>query len=351
MNSGNEIGFRQLFDRDTWTYTYMLFDPETLEGVIIDPVKEKFERDLQLLEELGIELKYVMDTHVHADHVTAAGLFREMTGAKTSVGEPSGVPCADLLLQDGDELEIGQHRIQAISTPGHTDACTTFKVNEMLFTGDTLFIRGCGRTDFQQGDPKQLFESISQKLYCFPDETRVFPGHDYQGRSSSTIGEEKRFNPRIHSEQTQEEFVRIMNSLNLKRPAKIDEAVPANLSCGMSSTIGHGTEENFSMVDLHRILGMLKPEERVVDVRTPGEYAMAHVPKSLNVPMGGEQEFIEELRNYDKVYLYCHSGRRAQTVYTILSRQGLDNLVCICSSGMADWIASGFPVNRGEAGF
>ena len=142
MNSGNEIGFRQLFDRDTWTYTYMLFDPETLEGVIIDPVKEKFERDLQLLEELGIELKYVMDTHVHADHVTAAGLFREMTGAKTSVGEPSGVPCADLLLQDGDELEIGQHRIQAISTPGHTDACTTFKVNGMLFTGDTLFIRG-----------------------------------------------------------------------------------------------------------------------------------------------------------------------------------------------------------------
>ena len=114
MNSGNEIGFRQLFDRDTWTYTYMLFDPETLEGVIIDPVKEKFERDLQLLEELGIELKYVMDTHVHADHVTAAGLFREMTGAKTSVGESSGVPCADLLLQDGDELEIGQHRIHTI---------------------------------------------------------------------------------------------------------------------------------------------------------------------------------------------------------------------------------------------
>ena len=200
MNSGHEIGFRQLFDRDTWTYTYMLYDPGTLEGVIIDPVKEKFERDLQLLEELGIELKYVMDTHVHADHVTAAGLFREMTGAKTSVGEPAGVPCADLLLQDGDELEIGQHRIQAISTPGHTDACTTFKVNGMLFTGDTLFIRGCGRTDFQQGNPKQLFESISQKLYCFPDETRVYPGLDYQGRSSSTIGEEKRFNPRIHSE-------------------------------------------------------------------------------------------------------------------------------------------------------
>ena len=122
MNSGNEIGFRQLFDRDTWTYTYMLFDPETLEGVIIDPVKEKFERDLQLLEELGIELKYVMDTHVHADHVTAAGLFREMTGAKTSVGEPSGVPCADLLLQDGDELDVGHPRMPGNSTPVEAEA-------------------------------------------------------------------------------------------------------------------------------------------------------------------------------------------------------------------------------------
>ncbi len=351
MNASSDIGYRQLFDRDTWTYTYLLFDPETLEGVIIDPVKEKFDRDLQLLEELGIELKYVLDTHVHADHITSAGLFREMTGAKTSVGEPSGVPCADVLLQDGDLLEIGRHQIQAISTPGHTDACTSFKVNGMLFTGDTLFIRGCGRTDFQQGDATRLYNSISRKLYSLPDATIVLPGHDYQGRSSSTIGEEKRFNPRVHAKQTLEGFVKVMNSLNLKRPARIDEAVPANLSCGMSPASGHGTEENFSMDDLHRILGVLNPEMRVVDVRTPGEYALAHVPKSLNVPMGGEQEFIEELRGYEKVYLYCQSGRRAQTVYTILSRQGLDNLVCICSSGMANWISSGFPVNRGEAGY
>ncbi len=346
MSENPEPGFRQLFDRDTWTYTYLLFDAEYREGLIIDPVREQFERDLRMIEELGIELKYVFDTHVHADHITSAGLFRRASGAKMVVGEPSGVPCADMLLKDGDELNFGRHRVRALSTPGHTDACTSLYTENRVFTGDALFISGCGRTDFQQGNPDRLYDSIHNKLYRLPDETLVCPGHDYRGCTVSTIGEEKRFNPRIPVGQTLQGFRGIMDALNLKPPQRIREAVPANLSCGMSLETGHSTETNFSMDDLYRTLENLTPRERVVDVRTPGEFAQGHVPNSLNIPMGNEAEFMDELRGYEKVFLYCHSGRRAQTIYTLLSRQGFNNLVCICSSGITNWISAGYPLNK-----
>lgn len=230
--STKKLSVEQLFDYETWTYTYLLWDLETREAALVDPVKEQVERDLQLLKEKGLQLKYILDTHVHADHVTGAGDLRGRTGAQTVVGRPAGIGCADVLVEDEETLELGTFQIQALATPGHTDACTSFLVDGQVFTGDSLFIRSCGRTDFQQGDPRKLYRSITEKLFTLPEETLVYPGHDYRGFTVSTIGSEKQFNPRIGSGKTEEEFVSIMNSLNLPRPKRIDVAVPVNQQCG-----------------------------------------------------------------------------------------------------------------------
>ena len=346
MSTQPYIGFRQLFDQDTSTFTYLLWDLDTREGVIIDPVREQFERDLCLVGELGVRMVYALDTHVHADHVTSLGMLREEMGLQTAVGEPSGVPCADIMLNDGYTLGFGRHTLTALATPGHTDACTSFKVENMVFTGDALLIRGCGRTDFQQGDPEMLYRSITQKLYALPDETLVYPGHDYNGKSVSTIGEEKQYNPRIPATQTESDFAELMNSLNLPRPKHIDEAVPANMGCGISVDHGHLTEEVFGVRDLQKILTALSEDEVVIDCRTPDEYEAGHIPGAINLPMGKELDQLGELRVYRKIYLYCYSGRRSQTVFATLTSKGLDNLVCLGSSGMAEWKKFGYPVER-----
>ena len=222
--------FRQLFDYDTWTYTYLLADAQRGEAVLIDAVLEQLERDVALLNELGLTLKYVFDTHVHADHVTASGALRERTGCKVGVSAQGGVDCADLQLKEGDQFAFGAHRIDVLETPGHTDSCLSFVCGDRVFTGDALFVRGCGRTDFQQGDAGKLYDSIVGKLYALPDITQVYPGHDYRGMSCSTIGEEKRHNPRVRLGR--DGFIQLMAQLNLAYPKKIDVAVPANLLCG-----------------------------------------------------------------------------------------------------------------------
>ena len=342
MNSQSSIGFRQLFDYETWTYTYLLWDLNTREGIIIDPVRELFERDFCLVGELGLNLVYALDTHVHADHITSLGMLREKFGLQTVVGEPSGVPCADIMLNDFDTLRFGKHTLFALETPGHTDSCTSFKIENMVFTGDTLFIRGCGRTDFQQGDPLILFKSIKQKLYTLPDETLIYPGHDYNGKSVSTIIEEKEHNLRIPEEQTEEDFAKLMNSLNLPMPKRINEAVPANMGCGFSLDQGHLTEEVFGVNDLQKILYSLSKDEVVIDCRTPNEYEGGHIPGSINIPMGKELNHLCELRDYRKIYLYCQSGRRSQSVYASLISKGLDNLICLSSSGLDEWKKCGY---------
>ncbi len=221
---------RQLFDHETYTYTYLIADEESREAVIIDPVKEQLSRDLKLIKELGLSLRYAVDTHVHADHITSAGDLREATGCKTGVGAGGDVSCADLALKDNDEIHFGSHTLQVLTTPGHTNSCLSFHINNIVFSGDALFIRGTGRTDFQQGDAGTLYDSITHKLYTLPDETLVYPGHDYRGNTVSTIGEEKQFNPRMtHS---REQFIEQMAALDLPNPKKIMEAVPANLACG-----------------------------------------------------------------------------------------------------------------------
>ena len=335
---------KQLHDRESCTYRYLLVDADTQEGAIIDPVRELFERDMQIINELGIELLYTIETHPHADHVTSSGKIRQTTGAKIVFGESSGIQAIDISIRDGEELALGKYNLKAIATPGHTAACTSYFVDSKVFTGDTLLIRGCGRTDFQEGDPSVLYDSIMQKLFTLGDEVRVYPGHDYNGRMSSTIGEERKWNPRLGGARPKQEFVDLMNNLNLDLPKKINEAVPANMSCGINFDPQRYLLHDFNMHHLYDVWQSKAEGSLIIDNRTPEEYARAHVPGSRNIPLGTEGEQIDLLNQYQQVFIYCRSGRRAQTAFTNLNLLGLDHLVCISHSGMPNWIEAGYPV-------
>ncbi|XP_038163084.1 persulfide dioxygenase ETHE1, mitochondrial-like [Cyprinodon tularosa] len=225
--------FRQLFEVESCTYTYLLADTNTKEAIIIDPVLETMDRDLILVKELGLNLIFAVNTHCHADHITSSGLMKKkIAGLKSAISKHSGAS-ADILLSEGDRIPFGKHYLIVKETPGHTDGCTTLVSGDesMAFTGDALLIRGCGRTDFQQGCAKCLYDSVHDKIFTLPDDCLVYPAHDYIGQTVSTVGEERKFNPRLT--KSKDEFVDIMNSLNLPKPDKIDISVPANLVCGL----------------------------------------------------------------------------------------------------------------------
>ena len=222
--------FRQLFDSESSTYTYLVGDASTRQAVLIDPVLEQVERDLRLVGELGLVLSHVFDTHVHADHVTASGRLRELTQCRV-VGGAGGAECADIHVSHGDTVHVGPYAFQVLATPGHTDDSVSYLLGDRVFTGDALMVRANGRTDFQNGSAGQLYDSITRVLFQLPDATLVYPGHDYHGHTSTSIGEEKRHNPRLAG-RSREDFIRVMAELNLPRPRKIDVAVPANRACG-----------------------------------------------------------------------------------------------------------------------
>lgn len=227
--------FRQLFDYQTWTYSYLIADEITREAALIDSVREQAERDTKLILELGLELKYLLETHVHADHITAVSELKQLfPQAQSVVSGQACAACADLHVNDGDLLKLGDLEIQVLSTPGHTDGCVSYRVGNRVFTGDALFIRGSGRTDFQQGDAGKLYDGVTQKLFTLPDATEVYPGHNYAGMTMSTIGEEKRFNPRFAG-KSRAQFIALMRTLNLPAPKRLAESVPANLNCGKVS--------------------------------------------------------------------------------------------------------------------
>lgn len=229
--------FRQLFDEDTWTYTYLLADLDTKEAALIDPVLEQVERDFKLLNELGLTLKFCLETHIHADHVTGTGKLRELTECEGIVPENANAACANRHVKHNEVLKVGKIEIKAIETHGHTDSHMSYLVNDShLLTGDSLFIRGCGRTDFQSGDAGTMYDHVTQRLFTLPDETLVYPGHDYRGHTVSTIGEEKLWNPRFVGKD-RESFIQLMSALNLPNPKKIMEAVPANEQCGRVSVV------------------------------------------------------------------------------------------------------------------
>lgn len=229
------MNIRQLFDPATSTYTYLLWDADSGEAAVIDSVKEQVDRDQQLLNDLGLKPKYLLETHIHADHVTGSGILRERFGEQVTaaVHKASGSDCADLLLNDGDTLMLGKQTIRVMYTPGHTDTDVSFLVDGAVFTGDALLIRGSGRTDFQSGDAGTAWDSITGKLFTLADDTVVYPGHDYNGQTVSSIGEEKASNPRLGGGRSRDEYIAIMNGMDLPKPQRIEEAVPGNLHCGL----------------------------------------------------------------------------------------------------------------------
>lgn len=229
----------QLFDPASSTYTYVLFDEATRDALIIDPVDEQIERDMAVLRQYGLKLAWTVETHAHADHITSAGQLAEHAGARTAAPDGCGITTAAVQLKDGDVLRFGGEHIRALHTPGHTAGSMCYLWRDHVFTGDTLLINGCGRTDFQSGSAQALYRSLTEVLFALPEATTVWPGHDYQGRTHTTIGAEKAGNSRVAG-KTLAEFSAIMNQLNLPRPRRIDEAVPANLSSGLRHDAGGG---------------------------------------------------------------------------------------------------------------
>jgi glyoxylase-like metal-dependent hydrolase (beta-lactamase superfamily II)/rhodanese-related sulfurtransferase len=319
----------QLFDTASSTYTYVLFDPDSRQGIIIDPVDGQLERDLEVLRQNRLSLVWALETHVHADHITSAGRLAEMAGAKTTAPAGCGITTASVQLQDGDVLSFGSEQIRAIHTPGHTAGSMSFVWREHVFTGDSLLINGCGRTDFQSGSAPAMFNSLTQVLFKLPNSTTVWPGHDYQGRSRSSIGHEKTSNSRVAG-KTLEEFVAIMDSLNLPPPKRIAEAVPANLAGGLRHDVhpAHSSQ----IYPAGGYAGDVSPalawhwvqqgDAVLVDVRTDAERAwVGFVPEAVAVTwkqwpgMAMNPNFDAELSaavpTGKKVVLLCRSGVRS----------------------------------------
>ncbi len=352
MSQNDRLLFHQLFEPTTSTYTYLLADKITKEAIIIDPVLETAERDLKLLEELDLDLKYIFDTHVHADHITGAGELKDKTKAKSCVSASADVECVDVHLEDGQTLTFGSFSIKAIATPGHTDACMSFQVDDMIFTGDALLIRGTGRTDFQQGSAEKLYHSITQKIFTLGDHIKIFPGHDYRGLSQSSVAEEKKFNPRIAGKSLSD-FVKIMSELKLANPKKIHEAVPANLRCGKKQDgksfhpqIVDGTPE-ITTHDLQSKLNHLSENVLLIDVRTPEEYhtgEYSHIPGTQLIPLGPQLvAFLTDGDRNKEIVFICRSGARSGTATRQSMELGYQKTMNM-QGGMIDWSRKGFPV-------
>lgn len=232
------MNLHQLFDAESSTYTYLLVDDSTQQGLLIDPVDRQVQRDLSLIKRLCITLEYVVETHAHADHVTSAGVIRIMTGAKAATPAGCGISAADIQLRDGMTIAWGDQELSVLHTPGHTAGSMCYLWGNRVFTGDTLLINGCGRTDFQSGSADELYSSITNKLFALPEDTIVYPGHDYRGFTASTIGLERKNNPRV-ADQSRAQFIEIMNNLALPKPKLLDTAVPANQNLGLPHGVQH----------------------------------------------------------------------------------------------------------------
>lgn len=346
--------FHQLFEKESSTYTYLLADKNTKEAVLIDPVKETVERDLSLVKDLGLQLKFILDTHVHADHVTGSGEIRRRTGAKVGVSSAYDLSCPDLHIEDGQEIRFGEFVIKAIHTPGHTSGCLSYQLGNKVFTGDALLIRGCGRTDFQEGSSENLYRSVREKLFTLPDETIVYPAHDYKGFTQSSIGLEKRLNPRLNLSLTKEDFISIMSNLKLAYPKKIQEAVPANLQCGLpanSDSIHSGLIDDVPTVtpeDLSTKLGHIK----VIDVRGLDEFnnELGHIGHAVLATLGPDLNArLNEENHQQEIVFVCRSGKRSAEAVKIALTQGFGK-VWSMQGGMLRWNELKYPSERDMGG-
>ncbi len=356
--------FRQLFDDATWTYTYLIADPKTKEAVIIDPVNTQIDVYLQLLEDEGLTLKYSLESHVHADHITAGGLLRQKTGAQTCVSGLCGAETADVQIKDGDVFEFADgEELKVIATPGHTPGSISFLWRDRLFTGDSLLIGGCGRTDFQGGNSGELYDAITQRLFTLPDDTLVYPGHDYQGRWVSSIKQERTKNPRLTG-KSREQFIEIMENLNLPNPKLINEAVPANRYCGLDEDECQDAVVRRELSLPKRNMGTAKDKVaaakqqitevtvetakkliaegniNIVDVREGNEYEAGHLDDSILLPRGVLEFKISDVNQLlDKsgaVLVYCRTGGRSALAAQAMQELGYNNVLSI-AGGFEAW--------------
>ncbi len=355
--------FRQLFDPQSSTYTYLLADEGTREALVIDPVFEQARRDAALIEELGLRLKCTLETHVHADHVTGAWLLKERLKSRIAVPAACGADGADDYVPDGGEVKFGKRHLQARATPGHTAGCTTYVLDDrsMAFTGDALLIRGCGRTDFQEGDPQTLYRSVRSRIFSLPDECTIFPGHDYRGLTATSVGEEKLYNPRLADAILEQDFVGYMKHLGLPHPKQIELAVPANLKCGkpQQPTTPANPAVNPDWAQLtYTFAGIWEVQPnwleehlrdvQIVDVREAAEFngPLGHVPGAKLIPLGFLTEKVSVLDKDKPVVVVCRSGARSAQATLMLGKAGFDKVANL-SGGMLRWRAQRLPLEGG----
>jgi sulfur dioxygenase len=341
--------FRQLFDPQSSTYSYLLGDSDSGEAVLIDPVFEQAPRDAALVRELGLKLLYTLETHVHADHVTGAANLRSHLGSKITLSEASGAAGADRYLKDRERVTFGKRYLEARATPGHTGGCLTYVLDNetMAFTGDCLLIRGCGRTDFQQGDPRAMYRSVHTRIFSLPENCLIYPAHDYRGLMLTSVGEERQFNPRLGGQLSEDDFVGYMSNLGLPHPKQMDIAVPANLKCGVREGAAPVDEPTWGPltltfagiweVDPHWVEENLR-EVQVIDVREPDEYTgpLGHIPGAALIPLGGFAEAAPKLAKDKPIVTVCRAGGRSAQAFTTLKKLGFDRIANL-PGGMLRW--------------
>jgi glyoxylase-like metal-dependent hydrolase (beta-lactamase superfamily II)/rhodanese-related sulfurtransferase len=343
--------FRQLFDSTSGTYTYILASRPGGEALIIDPVLEKVDRYLQLIRELDLKLVKAVDTHLHADHITGLGALRDRTHCITVMGEQTHADVVSMRVAEGDRVEIEGLRLDVLYTPGHTDDSYSYRLPDRVFTGDTLLIRGTGRTDFQNGDPRAQYDSIFNKLLKLPEATLVYPAHDYKGDTVSTIGEEKLFNPRLKV-KSMDEYAELMNNLKLPNPKMMDVAVPANMRVGLHQE--EVARKGWALTAADAIALRGKPDLALVDLREKSEREKhGIIPGSLHLPYPqlpaeiGPGGILHELAaaSGKRLLFYCAFGERSAMAVQAAQDAGLKN-ACHIAGGIDAWKKASGPLGH-----
>jgi glyoxylase-like metal-dependent hydrolase (beta-lactamase superfamily II)/rhodanese-related sulfurtransferase len=347
--------FRQLFDAASSTYTYLLGSDG--EAVLIDPVFENAPRDVALLRELELRLVATLDTHVHADHVTGAWLMKQRCSSRILLSEAAGADNVDRPLRHGDRVPFGTRHLEVRATPGHTSGCLTYVLDDqrMAFTGDSLLIRGCGRTDFQQGSPTLLYRSVQGQILSLPDDCLLYPAHDYRGVTVTSVIEEKRFNPRLGGDVDEADFAGYMSHLGLPHPKLMDIAVPANLRCGQPDGSALPPDEPTWAPLTYRFSGVWEIEPlnllerardvQIIDVREPREFTdvLGHIHGARLLPLSQLVDRIGEIDRAGPVVAVCRSGARSAQATVLLKKAGFSDVANL-AGGMLRWQAEALPV-------